>query len=105
MQMGEFKLQKEESLRIAAPNVYRRMIETFEKYNIHPYDAHGTVIKTQEGLEITLRLSNHFNEIAKTEISFEQAQRPDKELSCFFEQAAEKCKNQLITDYFKMIKL
>lgn len=102
--MGEFKLQKEESLRIAAPNVYRRMIDTFEKYNIHPYDAHGTVIKKQEGLEITLRLSN-FTEIAKSEISFEQAQQPDEELSCFFEQAAEKCKNQLITDYFKMIKL
>ncbi|MED3574946.1 hypothetical protein [Cytobacillus praedii] len=103
--MGEFKLQKEESLRISAPNVYKRMIETFEKYNIHPYDAHGTVIKTQEGLEITLRLTNHFTEIAHTKISLDQAQHPDEEISFFFEQAAEKCKNQLITDYFKMIKL
>lgn len=103
--MGEFKLQKEQSLRIAAPNVYKKMIETFEKYNIHSYDAQGTVIKTQEGLEITLRLSNHYTKIAQTKISFDQAQQPDEELSYFFEQAAEKCKNQLITDYFKMIKL
>ncbi|WP_102275261.1 hypothetical protein [Cytobacillus massiliigabonensis] len=103
--MGEFKLQKEESIRIAAPILYRRMIETFEKYNIHPYDAHGTVIKTQDCLEITIRHSNSFTEIARTEISFEQALQPDEKLTCFFEQAAEKCKNQLITDYFKMIKL
>ncbi|MFE8697516.1 hypothetical protein ACFYKT_14325 [Cytobacillus sp. FJAT-53684] len=103
--MGEHQLEREESLRIAAPNVYRRMVETFEKHNIHPYDAQGSVIKKKEGLDVTLRLSNSFSEVAKTHISFEQVKEPDTELTDFFEQAAEKCKKQLITDYYKMIKL
>lgn len=103
--MGEPQLQKVQSLRFAAPNVYQTMVETFKKFNIHPYDAQGTIIATKEGFDITIKSVTTSSEIAKISISREQAKKPDEKVNNFFEEAAEKCKSQLITDYFKMIKL
>ncbi|MBP2239682.1 hypothetical protein J2Z40_000235 [Cytobacillus eiseniae] len=103
--MGEHQLQREESLRIAAPAVYKKMVEIFEQYHIHPYDMQGIVLRKNDGLEITLRLSHNYAELSSTHISFDQVKKPDSKITQFFEQAAERCKDQLITDYYKMIKL
>lgn len=103
--MGELPLYEEESLRIAAPNLYDRMIETFSKYNLHPYDAQGTVMKKGDGLDISLRLAGSNTSIATKHISLGQAEQPDEEITAFFETSAEECKNLLIKNYFKMIKL
>lgn len=102
--MGEYQLI-EGSLRVEAPAVYDRMIETFSRYNIHPYDAQGAVIKKEEGIEIVLKFSNGFSKTVQTHISADQAKNPDDEVTLFFERAADECKNQLIADYYKMIKL
>ena len=103
--MGEPHLQKEQSLRFAAPNVYHRMVESFKKLNIHPYDVQGTIMAAKDGFDITIRSVATASEITKISISKEQAKNPDEKVDRLFEEAAEKCKSQLITDYFKMIKL
>lgn len=103
--MGELPLYEEESLRIAAPNVYERMIETFSKHNLHPYDTEGTVIKKEDGFDISLRLAGSSTSVGTKHISLTQAEKPDEEVTNFFETSAEECKNLLIKNYFKMIKL
>ena len=103
--MGEFQLEKEQSLRFAAPHVYQTMVDSFKKYNIHPYDAIGTIKTAKNGYDITIKSANHFSEIATITISEEQAMVPDSETVNLFEEAAKKCKSLLISDYYKMIKL
>lgn len=103
--MGEYQLQKEESLRIVSPVLYRRMIDIFKKYNIHPYDAHGFIKKSHSGFELSIKLADSFSEVGRTIISDKQAFEPDEEVSEFFKETAESCKNRLIQEYFKMIKL
>ncbi|MCH1624324.1 hypothetical protein [Fredinandcohnia quinoae] len=102
--MSEEYVIEERLLRFAAPALYQRMVETFSKYNIHPYDIHGTMLKNETGYELKLRFSNDFSQSVSTQISVEQAKNPDEKITHFFEETADKCKNQLISDYFKMVK-
>lgn len=103
--MSDKNALEERLLRFAAPALYKQMIETFSNFNIHPYDIHGTVMKDEEGLEVTLRFSNAYSQSVTTRVSFDQANAPDEEMISFFKETAEKCKSQLISDYYKMIKL
>lgn len=104
MEMSEKLVNAEKSIRIGTPLLYKRMIETFEKYHIHPYDVQGAVIEEETGFEVILKFANTFNQPETVHFSFEQAKHPDSEVTQFFEEAAEKCKSQLISDYYKMIK-
>ncbi|MEH7225140.1 hypothetical protein V7112_15120 [Bacillus sp. JJ1566] len=103
--MGKKDAIEEKLLRFAAPNLYQKMVDTFFEYNIHSYDIYATVVKQEEGYDLTLRFSQSFSQSVTAFISFEQANDPDEEIASFFKETAEKCKNQLISDYYKMIKL
>jgi len=103
--MGKKDVIEEKMLRFAAPNLYKKMVETFLAYNIHSYDIYATVVKQEKGFELTLRFSESFSQAVTGFVSFEQAENPDEEVTSFFKETAEKCKNQLISDYYRMIKL
>lgn len=103
--MGEFPLNEEESLRFTAPKVYDQMVETFSKHKIHPFDTEATVVQKDGRMAISIKLAGGASELASTTISLNQAKEPDEEVVSFFETSAEECKNLLIKNYFKMIKL
>ncbi|WP_010677861.1 hypothetical protein [Bacillus timonensis] len=105
MKMGKKEEIEGKLLRFAAPSLYQKMIEVFSSYNIHSYDIYATVVKLDEGYDLTLRFSQSFSQVVTAFISFEQATNPDEEMNTFFKETAEKCKNQLISDYYKMIKM
>lgn len=92
-------------LRFAAPVLYRKMVETFSPLNIHPHDVHGTIVKVENGYEMTIRFSIDFSQTMTTHVSDKQLQQPDEKIDAFFKEAAKKCKAQLISDYYKMMKL
>ncbi|MCC3358500.1 hypothetical protein [Bacillus sp. REN16] len=103
--MGKKDAIEEKLMRFAAPNLYQKLVDTFFAYNIHSYDIYATVVKQKEGFDLTLRFSQSFSQSVTAFVSFEQAKNPDEEIISFFKETAEKCKNQLISDYYKMIKL
>ena len=104
MNMNKKDVIEERLLRFSAPNLYEKMVEIFSRYNIHSYDVYSTVIKDEQGYELVLRFSDAFSQSVTKKISFEQAENPDEEMIEFFKDTAEKCKSQLISDYYKMIK-
>lgn len=103
--MGELPLHEEESLRIGAPRLYERMMEAFSKHRIHPFDTEGKVVKKKDRIHITLTLAGSTSPLATKEFTLQQAKEPDQEVISFFEGTAEECKNLLIKNYYKMIKL
>lgn len=103
--MSEKQELEEKLLRFATPALYKEMVETFLSLHLHPHDVHGTVRQNEHGFEVTLRFSADFSQSISTHISFEQAENPDEKVVRFFEEAAEKCKAQLISEYYKMIKV
>lgn len=104
MKMGKDVIE-EKLLRFAAPNLYQKMVDVFSSYNIHSYDIYATVVKQEKGYDLTLRFSQSFSQSVTALVTFEQAKNPDEEITDFLKETAEKCKNQLISDYYKMIKL
>jgi hypothetical protein len=92
-------------LRFSAPVLYQEMIDIFSKANLHPYDLHATTVKMEEGYEVTIQFSPSFTHSVTTFFRFEQASNPDIETTRFFTETAEKCKQQLIADYFNRIKV
>lgn len=104
IELSKKEIIEEKLLRFAAPELYKKMVDTFSRVNIHSYDIHGTVQKKDDGFDLTLRFSQSYSQSVTTFISFEQAKKPDEEVIRFFEETAEKCKGQLISDYYKMIK-
>ncbi|MDR4888011.1 hypothetical protein RGU12_10675 [Fredinandcohnia sp. QZ13] len=105
MKMGKKDVIEEKLLRFAAPNLYQKMVDVFSSYNIHSYDIYATVVKQEKGYDLTLRFSQSFSQSVTALVTFEQAKNPDEEITDFLKETAEKCKNQLISDYYKMIKL
>lgn len=105
MEMSKMPEIEERLLLFAAPALYKRMVETFSTFHIHPYDVQGSVLKNEDGFDLTLRFSSNFSQSVTTHVGFEQAMNPDDEVTQFFEETAEKCKSQLISDYFKMVKM
>lgn len=99
------KLLEEKLLRYAAPALYNRMEEIFSAYHIHPYDVQATILKNEDGLNVTLMFSTDFSQALTKLFSFAQASLPDEEANQFFTEAAEKCKSSLIADYYKLMKL
>jgi hypothetical protein len=105
MKIGEKAIVKEAMLRFAAPNLYKEMIDVFSRFHIHPFDVHGTISQNKIGdYELSLRFSEEYSKSTTTVLTEEQVKNPDDEVIQFFKETAEKCKNQLISDYFKMVK-
>lgn len=96
---------EERLLLFAAPALYKRMVERFSTFHIHPYDVQATVVKNEDGFDLTLRFSSNFSQSVTTHVGFELAMNPDDQVTRFFEETAEKCKSQLISDYYKMVKM
>jgi hypothetical protein len=103
--MGKKDDLEKKLLRFAAPNLYQVMVDVFSAHHIHPYDIYGSVVKKENGFDVTLRFSQSFSQFVTTFVTFDQARIPDEGIISFFKETAEKCKNQLISDYYKMIKL
>jgi len=103
--MGQQKEIEVRLLRFSAPVLYQEMVDIFSKVNLHPYDLHATTVKTEKGFEVTIQFSSSFTQSVTTFISFDQATNPDEETVRFFTETAEKCKQQLIADYFNRIKV
>ena len=98
-------MENQRLLRFAAPALYKKMVETFSANHLHPYDVLATVIQDEQGFEVRIRFSTDYSLGEIFHVSFEQAMNPDQKVKRIFEETAEKCKTQLIADYFKMIKL
>jgi len=98
-------LEEKKLLRFAAPELYKKMAEVFSTYHIHPHDVHAVITKLDDTWEVSLRFASDFSETIPTYFTTEQVNDPDEIVTHFFEEAAGKCKTQLIADYYKMIKL
>jgi hypothetical protein len=95
----------EQLIRYAAPELYQRMMETFSAFHIHPYEVQATLLKKENGYDVTIRFSSDFSQVVTAHFSYEQASHPDEEVNRFFENAANQCRSVLMAEYYKMIKL
>lgn len=97
-------MAEERLLRFAEPSIYKKMIETFSSYQIHPHDVQATMKKDEKGFELFLRFPANKGSQIKTYLPSSQGKHFEEEMRKFFEKAAETCRSLLIKESYKMMK-
>ena len=97
-------MAEERILRYAAPPLYKRMVEVFSTYHIHPYDFLAKLRKNNDEFTVIVRFSSDYSQVVSKGFTSEQVMHPDEEVTRFFTEAADQCKSLLVADYYKMKK-
>lgn len=98
-------MTEERILRFAKPALYKKMIEIFSAYHIHPCDVHATIKKDEDGYELSLLFPANNGKQMTTRLCPEKDNHFDQKLTSFFEKAAAESKSLLMSHYYRMIKL
>ncbi|ASK62637.1 hypothetical protein CFK37_10980 [Virgibacillus phasianinus] len=97
--------QGEQSIRAIAPDLYRYIVNELETIHIHPYDVQANGIKKENGIQLICRFGEEYTHVKSEFFPFEAIGRLDKKLEDFINQLGEECKQSMIADYYKMLKM
>ncbi|MBP1950748.1 hypothetical protein [Virgibacillus litoralis] len=106
MESERIQTEQEQFLRVALPDLYSFLMEEVEKhYNIHPYDIQAHVIKDSEQYQLIFYYGDGFAHQKSKSFSHEAVERMGEEMTDFSKELGEACKEVMIADYFKMMKM
>lgn len=96
----------EQSLRVISPQLYRFFTGELERqYNIHPYDIQITASKVESGYNLTFYYGEGYGHRETHFFSSDAIQSLNSEIADFIEEFGESCKQAMIADYYKMLKM
>ncbi|MBP2258534.1 hypothetical protein [Virgibacillus alimentarius] len=95
----------ERMMRIVSPNLYNHVTAELEKMNIHSYDIEANVIEEDSGLQVIVRFGEGFTQERSQLFSYDTVTALDKDIDTFIKSIGEDCKQIMIADYFKMMKM
>lgn len=96
---------EQQALRAVSPKLFRYITEVLDESNIHPYDIQASTIKTDAGLQVFIQYGENFKQSQSQLFSYESIERLDNEVHEFVTEIAASCKETMIADYFKMMKM
>jgi len=96
---------EEKPLRLVKPGSYALLIKELESFHLHSYDMKASAIEEGDGITIVVRFGEQLNHAMKQFFTHETIQNADSLMTDFFRKVAEACKQALIADYYKMMKL
>jgi hypothetical protein len=91
-------------LRFVKPEYYRMLLRELEVYHLHPFDVHASAIAAEDELTIVIRYGDRAVWKCQSLLG-EDANAAEGAIADFFRETAEDCKNTLIADYYKMMKV
>ncbi|WP_404452293.1 hypothetical protein LG329_18285 [Virgibacillus necropolis] len=95
----------ERSIRAIAPELYANIISELENAHIHPYDIQANAVKEDGGYKLIIRFGEDFAHTESEFFSFQSIERMDTDLTEFVKKIGEACKQVMIQDYYKMMKM
>ncbi|WP_232699246.1 hypothetical protein [Brevibacillus daliensis] len=104
-QLLNHDMSSEQPLRSVIPACYHRLLEEFKAFHLHSYDVKADTIIQDGGYSIILRFGDDLKHVKEKLFSHEMVTNLDTTVIDFFRDAGESCKQALIADYFKMMKL
>lgn len=96
---------EQQALRAVAPKLFHYITEILDESNIHPYDIQASTIKTDVGLQVFIQYGENFKQSQSQLFSYESVDKLDDEVHVFIKEIADACKETMIADYFKMMKM
>jgi hypothetical protein len=95
----------EQPIRIVLPKLYDFLNIELEKFHIHSYDYQANMVEKRDGYEIILRFGEGFTQTLSQFFKYEVIEEKGQDLLDFIQLSGESCKNILVADYFKMMKM
>lgn len=95
----------EQPIRMVFPELYDFLNTELEKLHIHSYDYQATIAEKKDGYEIFLRFGEGFTQTLSRFFGYEVIEEKGQDLLDFIQLMGESCKNILVADYFKMMKM
>lgn len=99
------KLQRERPLRVMLPTFYNYLIMELEKECIHAYDIQANAVESKTGYVIHIFYGQGFTQTSSNFFSHSSIENVDESVKEYIKTIAEKCKQVMIADYFKMMKM
>jgi len=96
---------KQRTLRAVSPELYHYITEKLAEDNIHQYDIQASTIETADGLQVFVQYGENFTQSQSQFFSHESIKKGNQEIEAFTDEIAEACKETMIADYFKMVKM
>ncbi|HLQ71726.1 MAG TPA: hypothetical protein VK142_07970 [Bacillota bacterium] len=97
--------EKQRMLRAVSPDLFNVIISELEKYNIHLNDIQANVIIKEDGLDVIVLFGEHFNQTKSRFFTHESIESQFEDIQRFAYDIAEACREVMIADYFKMMKM
>ncbi|WP_138417515.1 hypothetical protein [Aquibacillus sediminis] len=101
---NQSKQTNRQLLRVAYPETYGLLMAELSKHHIHAYDVQATAKKVDQYVEIQVRFGEDFSKEQTQTFREKEIKQKSEEITNFFKQVGETCKEILIADYFKMVK-
>ncbi|GGB60610.1 hypothetical protein F3157_21425 [Virgibacillus dakarensis] len=105
METGNKSQVKERSLRIVFPGLYHHIVSKLEDMHIQPYDIQATLREGDAGYHIILRFGEGFSHALSQHFTVDDINQLNTGITDFIKDSAEKIKEAMIADYFKMMKM
>ncbi|MCJ0931074.1 hypothetical protein [Virgibacillus halodenitrificans] len=96
----------QQPLRILLPELYQYIIEYLEEqHNIHSYDIQVFVMNQHDGYQLSFAFGEDYSHQEKITLTLKQIQNKEDNIKPFIKEFGEKCKETMIADYYKMMKM
>ncbi|GAA0611349.1 hypothetical protein GCM10009001_30740 [Virgibacillus siamensis] len=104
--MEPSKMGPMQSLRVLFPDLYQFVVNHLEEtHNIHPYDVQAHALKDQNGYQLIFHFGEGYAHEESKFFTLDSIKNMDAEIKEFTKTVGEKCKEVMIADYFKMMKM
>ncbi|WP_051263205.1 hypothetical protein [Tuberibacillus calidus] len=90
---------------IAEPKLDHILKMMMEEKHIHTYEMEAYGTKREDGIEVAILYGLTDKQMVTAYFTQEAVETEDPAISKFFSETVEKCKESLIADYYKMIRL
>lgn len=97
--------EKQQMLRAVAPHLFEQITTELELYNIHLNDIQANVVKKDEGLHVIVLFGENFTQSKSHFFSSAKDDVNEIEMKQFAHKIAEACREIMVADYFKMMKM
>src|SRR5699024_9093460 len=96
---------KQRTLRAVSPELYHYITEKLADENIHQYDIQSSTVETGDGQQVFVHTGENSKQSQSQFFSHESIKRGNQEIEACTDEIAEACKETMIADYFKMVKM
>lgn len=95
---------EERMLQIEFPELYQLAVENLQENNIHSYDVQLAVKEADTGFELILYFGEAYSHKKSEQFTRNEIESLAPSILEFIKNTAEKIKEVMVSDYFKMMK-